>query len=74
MKFKPVFRRDGRLIRLCRLVWTRGKVGDGKGYSCKLSLGLQPTAFHFSREFKAIFLTILGLRIHFEQSFGGIHD
>ena len=39
MKFKSVLRYDPtlRAIRLGRLMWTRGTVGDGKGYSVKLS-------------------------------------
>jgi hypothetical protein len=48
-----------RLFRVCRLLWTRGTVGDGQGYSCKLSLGLRPV-FPF-------------VRIRFARAYGGIY-
>lgn len=74
MTFKTVFRRDGRLIRLCRVVWNRGTVGDGRGYSCKLSLGLSPYMFYYAngREIHSLMLIVCGIRVHFQKSFGGI--
>lgn len=68
---KLVMRRDGKLIRLARWTWDRGTPGDGKGYSCKLSIGLYPSLFRFWREHEAWFLQLCGLRIHFARSFGG---
>jgi hypothetical protein len=50
---------DEKRYRVCRLVWTVGTVGDGKGYSCKLSVALQ-WAFPF-------------LRLTLRRSYGGIY-
>jgi len=75
MKVKPVFRMAGTdwLFRLFRVTWTRGTVGDGTGYSCKLSLGLYPRIAGFIRGWNEWRLYVLGLRIHFQRDFGGIH-
>lgn len=73
MKLKRVFRRDGALIRLFRLMWTKGRVGDGNGYSCKLTLGLYPCPFSWRSSGDEWFLYLGGLRIHFQRSWGGIH-
>jgi hypothetical protein len=75
VKFKWVGRLDkeSRILRLCRLMWTRGMVGDGNGYSVKLSLALRPAFFCFHREWQQFFLTVLGVRVHFQRSYGGIH-
>ncbi len=62
-----------RIFRLFRVVWTRGAVGDGSGCSSKLSVALAPRLARFDREFNGWFLTILGVRIHKQRSFGGIH-
>lgn len=74
-KLIRVFRRDAytRMFRLCRLVWQTGKVGDGRGYSSQLSLALMPKLFWIERGFKSIRICLLGIRVHFERSFGGIH-
>lgn len=71
MRFKWVGRRSGKLLRLLRFVWTRGTVGDGVGYSCKLSLALYPRLLGFRREYLSWFVYFLGLRFHFVKSYGG---
>lgn len=73
MKLKLVFRRDRWLIRIVRVMWIRGTVGDGLGYSAKLSLGLYPRWFAFVRGSNEWRLYLLGLRLHFERAYGGIH-
>jgi hypothetical protein len=74
MKLKTVFRWDraARLLRLCRLNRTVGRVGDGKGYSSKTSLALTPRLFSFRRDFGEWILTVLGVRLHHVRSYGGI--
>ena len=61
-----------RLVRIGRAVWQRGKVGDGKGYSVKLSLGLRPRLWQFRREMFGVIVTALGVRVHYARSYGGI--
>lgn len=76
MKFKWVGRLDARLkmLRLFRVMWTRGKVGmPGGGYSAKFSVALRPSLLSFHREFDEWLLTILGVRLHFQKSHGGLH-
>jgi hypothetical protein len=70
LRFKRVMRFDEiqRHFRLFRVMWEVGTVGDGKGYSAKLAVGIMPKFFH--REGGR--LTILGLRVHYCRSFGGI--
>jgi hypothetical protein len=76
LRFKPVMRFDEiqNHLRLFRLMWERGRPGvPGGGYSAKLAIGLRPRLFHREREYgKAFLLTILGLRIHYSRSYGGI--
>ncbi len=73
MKIQTVFRVDptARLIRIARLIWDRGVVGDGKGYSNKLSVALAPRFAGFKRELHGWIVTILGIRIHYCRSYGG---
>ena len=73
MTLVPVMRKDGHLFRVCRLIWTRGTVGDGQGYSCKLSFGLSPAWFYFKRPFGGFLLIVAGLRVQYQKSLGGIH-
>lgn len=75
MKIKPVFRYSPteRTFRVGRVVWTNGVVGDGDGYSAKFSLALRPVLFHRSDEFAGWDVTFLGLRFHYQRSYGGIH-
>lgn len=78
MKFKKVLRYDrrARLLRVFRVMWRRGTIGDGKGYSAKLSLALQPKLFDFYRYSGScddVFLCLAGLRWHYQRAYGGIH-
>lgn len=70
LRFKRVMRLDAVQwhFRLFRLMWERGTVGDGSGYSAKLAVGLMPKVFH--RDGGRV--TILGLRVHYCRSYGGI--
>lgn len=74
MRLKLVMRPDpdAGIFRLFRLVWRRGIVGDGVGYSAKLSFALSRRLFGFWREFGGWCLTILGFRVHLARSWGGI--
>lgn len=74
MRFKRVMRWDSDLkwLRLFRVTWSNGVVGDGHGYSQKVSFAITPRLFYFSRGFHEWTLTILGLRIHSTRSYGGI--
>ncbi|MDR6818490.1 hypothetical protein J2X76_003667 [Neorhizobium sp. 2083] len=77
LRFKKVLRSDGiqKHFRLFRLLWERGAPGvPGGGYSAKLAIGLRPRLFEREREYgKAFLFTILGLRIHYSRSYGGIY-
>ncbi|WP_331373782.1 hypothetical protein [Sinorhizobium chiapasense] len=76
LRFKPVLRFDEiqKHLRLFRLMWERGTPGvPGGGYSAKLAIGLRPRLFEREREYgKAFLFTILGLRVHYSRSYGGI--
>ena len=75
MRFKKVMRLDTiqRHYRLFRLLWTNGKVGDGNGYSAKLSVGLIAKLFSYTRLSRYdISLTVMGLRLHYARAYGGI--
>lgn len=75
LRIKRVLRSDEiqRHFRLFRIMWEVGTVGDGKGYSAKLAFGLRPRFFERERECgKAFLFTILGLRVHYSRSKGGI--
>jgi len=77
LRFKSVMRFDEiqKHLRLFRLLWERGRPGvPGGGYSAKLAIGLRPRLFEREREYgKAFLFTILGLRIHYSRSYGGIY-
>lgn len=76
LRLKTVFRRDEIQchFRLFRVLWERGEVGFGNGgYSAKLSVALTPRLWRFSRnESHDLLITILGLRIGYTRSYGGI--
>lgn len=74
MTVKQVFRYDPtqRQFRLFRLLWTRGKVGDGESYSAKLAVSLRPKLFGFERDSNEWRLTVLGIDVHKKLSYGGI--
>ena len=59
-------------VNLFRIFWTSGDVGDGKGYSAKLSLGLCPSLFRWQSDFNEWCLTMLGIRVHKKRSYGGV--
>jgi hypothetical protein len=73
MTFKSVMRLDRRsnLVRLFRVMWDRGTVGDGKGYSNQFSVALRPAWFRWHRETDHWFVTVLGVRFHYARSWGG---
>lgn len=74
LKAKWVGRYDpsNRLLRVGRIMWQRGTVGDGQGYSAKLSIGLRPTLFRWHRETNGWLLTAAGVRVHLVRAYGGI--
>ncbi len=74
MKFKPVFRYDSsqKKLRLFRFLWTRGTVGDGLGYSAKLSFALTPKLYGFKRNLFDWRATFLGVQVHRLRAYGGI--
>lgn len=75
LRIRWVFRHDEiqRHLRLFRVIWERGRVGDGEGYSAKLAVGLTPRLLGFHRDARTDFIvSILGLRIHYSRSYGGI--
>jgi hypothetical protein len=74
LRFKWVLRRDEiqRHYRLFRIMWERGVVGDGHGYSNMFSVATQPTLFAWSREYGSWLLVLCGIRFHRKRSFGGI--
>ncbi|GMB80530.1 hypothetical protein NN6n1_13120 [Shinella zoogloeoides] len=76
LRLKRVMRFDEiqKHLRLFRLMWERGTPGiSGGGYSAKLAIGLRPRLFEREREYgKAFLFTILGLRVHYSRSYGGI--
>jgi len=71
--FKRVMRKgsDG-VFRVARIVWQRGTVGDGKGWSGKLSLGFTRKFFIFRKTWARCEICIAGVRIHFLRAWGGI--
>ncbi len=75
MKVKTVFRLSPseRTFRLARVLWTRGVVGDGEGYSAKLSFAVRPVLFHRGPELFGWDVTVFGLRVHYQRAYGGIH-
>lgn len=74
MKLKSVLRRDRKLIRLGRAMWVRGRVGvPGGGHSSKVSLALYPRLFSWTRERNECWLYLLGFRVHWQRTLGGIH-
>jgi len=75
LRIRWIFRHDEtqRHLRLFRVLWERGHVGDGKGYSAKLAVGLTPRLIGFHRDTRTDFIvSVLGLRVHYSRSYGGI--
>lgn len=66
-------------LRIARIIWRRGEVGKG-GHSSMLSVGIekrfwrrQSAALKIEGWFLDWRLTICGLALHYERSYGGIH-
>src|SRR5207253_2573849 len=74
MKIKPVFTYDSqqKQVRVFRCLWQRGTVGDGEGFSAQLSVSLLPSVGSFQRAWHDIAVVILGLRLHYKRSYGGM--
>lgn len=76
MRFKSILRYDEiqRHFRLFRLLWERGEVGKpGGGYSAKLSVAVEPKLFRFEKGVTHVWLlTLLGVRVGYARSYGGI--
>ena len=74
IRFRGVMRLDrtSRMLRLARLLWQRGAIGDGRGYSSSLSLALRPKVFERRRERDGWLLTLACIRLHYQRSWGGI--
>lgn len=79
-RIKRVLRSDpnARVFRLFRMMWETGSVGfDPDAYSAKLSIGLRPRWFDLDRRdyhgSPFFILTLLGVRVHFARSYGGIY-
>ena len=60
------------LLRVVRVMWERGEAGRG-GWSTKLSLGLEPALFSRGKETYGWLVTVLGVRLHYQRSYGGRH-
>lgn len=74
LRVKPVFRYSPaeKKVRLGRIMWATGPDSTQPGwYSAFISLTLVPRIFRFERGFHAWELTILGVRIHHQKSYGG---
>lgn len=77
LAWKNVNRWDeqARLFRVFRLMWDRGKVGDGAGYSSKFTFALWLSKHGLLRYFReeggGVIVSILCLRFHYERSYGG---
>lgn len=71
--FKRVMRYDPteKKLRLFRLIWDVGNVGDGVGYSGILSFSLLPRLWAFDKDWHEWRLTLLGISIHTRLSYGG---
>lgn len=79
MKSKLFFKWVGRWsprekrLRIFRLIRWVGTVGDGKGHSTMLSLALAPVLYRIEKAWNNFSITVLGLRFHWQRSWGGRH-
>ncbi len=71
MRLKRVMQSDGKKLRLCRLMRDVGNVGDGNGYSEKLTLSLACRLLGWSSDWHEWRLTLLGVEVHYKRSYGG---
>lgn len=61
-----------RKVRLIRIVWSRkGGPGDGTGWSSKLSVNLRPRFVACSRDSHNLYVTLLGVQLHYQRHWGG---
>lgn len=74
MRFKSIMRFEPfqRKFRLFRVMWERGMVGDGVGYSAKVVLSLVPAIASYSINSSELRVTLFGLSLHYRRSYGGI--
>lgn len=61
---------DERVLRLFRVVWSRGHLGNG-GYTAKVSFALMPKLLQFKRGYWSLLVVLLGVRVHYMRSYGG---
>lgn len=74
MKLKPVFTWSSRerKLRLFRVLWERGKVGQaGGGYSAKCAVALVPKLWGLYCQIDEWRVTLLGLQMHYLRSYSG---
>ena len=73
MKFKPIFTidKEEQKVRLFRVIWDTGVVGDGKGYSSFVGVSLRPKVFLFTKDTNEWRFALLGVAIHKKRSYGG---
>jgi hypothetical protein len=76
LKFRWIFRIDEiqRFLRIARIVWQRGTVGDGHGYSAKFSVALRTKPLELVRRDATTDwrVTLFFVRLHYCRSYGGI--
>ena len=74
IRLKSIFRYDPAFpkVRLFRVTWETGTVGDGQGYSTKLTFNLVPRWFEWVSFPDDKWLTVLGVQVHRKRSYGGI--
>ena len=73
MRLKPVMtwsKEEGK-ARLFRVMWERGTVGDGNGYSAKLAVSLVLKLTEWNRNADGWRITLAGLTLHYRRSYGG---
>ena len=73
MQLKPVMTWSAaeHKARLFRVIWERGTVGDGKGYSAKLAASLVLKLAEWKRYADGWRVTVIGLSLHYRRSYGG---
>jgi hypothetical protein len=73
MKLKSVMTvsKPEKKVRLFRLIWERGTVGDGKGYSAKLAVSMVPILVQFRRYSDGWRAALAGLSLHYRRAYGG---
>lgn len=73
IKLKWLFRSHEGVYRIARIIWQRGKVGNGKGFSAKLSFAFCRKLLLFCRDGRdGWFVILAGVRLHYLRAYGGI--